>query len=62
MKSKNKIDQQVCRKCGCMDNTPCFDKVTGTCWWVEEDLCSACATPAQIQNALNQMKKLSAQQ
>ncbi len=29
----------TCRKCGCTDNRAC----PGGCWWVEPDLCSACA-------------------
>ena len=28
----------VCRECGCTDITAC----DGGCYWVEEDLCSAC--------------------
>lgn len=31
-------DLAVCRKCGCTDNNACPDG----CFWVEEDLCSAC--------------------
>ena len=29
----------VCRVCGCTEYNAC----EGGCWWVEEDLCSACA-------------------
>jgi len=29
----------VCRQCGCTDWSPCDEG----CWWVAEDLCSACA-------------------
>lgn len=32
-------DEQVCRVCGCTKNNACL----GGCYWVEEDLCSACA-------------------
>ena len=28
-----------CRECGCTDNSGCEDG----CYWVEDDLCSACA-------------------
>jgi hypothetical protein len=37
-----------CRKCGCTEFNACL--VDGVpCWWVEEDLCSACAgTPSLI--------------
>jgi len=31
----------ACRECGCTDNDACFP----SCFWVEPDLCSACATP-----------------
>jgi len=31
-------DEQVCRICGCTNEHPC----DGGCYWVEEDLCSAC--------------------
>lgn len=31
-----------CRACGCTDNNACQSFLTGPCWWVEEDLCSAC--------------------
>ncbi len=30
--------QQKCRVCGCTQNRACPEG----CWWVEEDLCSAC--------------------
>lgn len=29
----------VCRECGCDEEHPC----EGGCFWVDEDLCSACA-------------------
>ncbi len=29
---------QTCRKCGCADHQAC----PGGCYWVEDDLCSAC--------------------
>jgi len=32
-------DVQICRVCGCSNEDPC----EGGCYWVEEDLCSACA-------------------
>jgi len=34
---------RACRVCGCTDTAPC----TGGCWWVEPDLCSACAAVAE---------------
>lgn len=30
---------RACRQCGCTDDQPC----PSGCFWVEEDLCSACA-------------------
>jgi hypothetical protein len=33
------LDEPTCRECGCSDSLACPDG----CWWVEEDLCSACA-------------------
>ncbi|MDD5703994.1 MAG: hypothetical protein PHU23_18330 [Dehalococcoidales bacterium] len=32
-----------CRVCGCSEFDPCFDENNDPCYWVEEDLCSACA-------------------
>ena len=42
----NDICQNVrsCRVCGCNDENGCID-TPDPCHWVEEDLCSACATP-----------------
>lgn len=34
------FDVEECRVCGCTDEIACEDG----CYWVEEDLCSACAT------------------
>lgn len=31
--------RRACRECGCTQNRAC----PGGCWWVEPDLCSACA-------------------
>lgn len=30
---------RCCRECGCTDTQPCEEG----CWWVTDDLCSACA-------------------
>lgn len=35
----NAMPVQKCRVCGCTD----FNACPGGCWWVEADLCSACA-------------------
>lgn len=32
----------ICRRCGCSELDACVGKA-GACWWVEADLCSACA-------------------
>ena len=32
-----------CRVCGCWEYNACPDEDFGACWWVEPDLCSACA-------------------
>lgn len=33
------LDEQRCRVCGCTQNNAC----PGSCYWVEDDLCSKCA-------------------
>lgn len=32
----------VCRVCGCTEDDAC-ETPNGTCFWLESDLCSACA-------------------
>lgn len=32
-----------CRVCGCTDDRACVGGPLGTCYWVTEELCSACA-------------------
>jgi hypothetical protein len=49
----------TCRICGCSNNNACSDQETGTCWWVQESLCSACATKEEKQAAINQLRTLS---
>lgn len=38
--------ERVCRVCGCTENNACIgkDDAKDCCSWIEEDLCSACAT------------------
>ena len=36
-------DEPRCRVCGCTQNNAC----PGGCYWVEEDLCSACVEKAE---------------
>ena len=37
---------QTCRRCGCddFDCAVCIERTGEPCWWVEPDLCSACAS------------------
>lgn len=52
MKDKKKIPSddlsliaiRECRICGCTDDdcTQCVEKTGKPCYWVQEDLCSAC--------------------
>jgi hypothetical protein len=41
----------TCRVCGCTDYdcTQCIKKTGAACYWVEPDLCSACAADAKMQ-------------
>lgn len=44
------LPDQECRVCGCTDADGCVEVVngrTGTCVWVDDDLCSACAEPGR---------------
>lgn len=38
--------EQTCRVCGCTnyDCRQCIEKIGEACWWIEPDLCSACAS------------------
>ena len=48
--AKAKPGPGVCRVCGCTDDncSQCVEKTGEPCYWVEPDLCSACATPEQL--------------
>jgi len=37
-------NQRICKKCGCTDDncSQCIEKTGHPCYWVTEDLCSAC--------------------
>jgi hypothetical protein len=43
------VSVRSCRVCGCTDEEACLyiweDGEPHTCYWVEPDLCSECATP-----------------
>lgn len=45
----NGFDIRACRICGCTDADcrQCIKRTGSPCYWVEEDLCSACATSDQ---------------
>lgn len=45
-------DEMICRVCGCTDYDACEHPVTGTCSWVEVDLCSTCADAAAEEQQL----------
>lgn len=51
------MDEMKCKVCGCTWNNACIDGRYGTCYWVENSLCSACATPEQLEDYDIQMKK-----
>jgi hypothetical protein len=39
--------ERRCRVCGCTQNdcSQCIEKTGSPCYWISEDLCSACAVP-----------------
>jgi len=44
--SEAEIKIRRCRICGCTDDHACVTE-EGPCYWVEQDLCSACASKTQ---------------
>lgn len=42
------FETRLCRVCGCGEYDACMTEDHGACWWVERDLCSACAFEAVI--------------
>lgn len=38
---------RVCRVCGCTDDDclGCIERTGEACWWIDDDLCSACQEP-----------------
>lgn len=42
---------QTCRICGCTDDdcSQCIEKTGDACYWIEDDLCSACTGELEIQ-------------
>jgi hypothetical protein len=47
----------ICRICGCSDLDACESTNGEKCWWVNDDLCSFCATPQEVAQELK-LKKL----
>ena len=49
--------QPRCRVCGCIetDCSDCVERTGEPCFWVESDLCSACATPEQRDAAIAEL-------
>src|SRR4051812_11121566 len=47
---QHRLEPPACRVCGCTDDdcTDCIRKTGAPCWWVEEDLCSACADLSRV--------------
>lgn len=44
---------RACRRCGCTENTPCWDgRLMECCCWVEQDLCSACLSRPEFERFL----------
>jgi len=39
------VQEGVCRVCGCSDLHACVNDAGDACFWIEEDLCSNCASP-----------------
>lgn len=42
-------DTGTCKLCGCTENDACLDSDGIGCFWVEDDLCSECGTPEQVE-------------
>jgi hypothetical protein len=54
MSEKKQPNVRTCRICGCTDDDchQCIEKTGEPCYWVEDDLCSACAGTLPDFNAL----------
>jgi hypothetical protein len=42
--------ERSCRECGCTDNDcrGCIERTGRPCYWVKDDLCSACLVPVSL--------------
>lgn len=47
--------EQACRICGCTWNNACITD-EGSCYWVESDLCSACARKIEMGSARQELR------
>lgn len=47
-------EKRTCRICGCTDDDcrQCIEKTGLPCFWIEDDLCSACVNEAYPENKL----------
>ena len=44
---------RACRRCGCTENTPCWDvRLDTPCAWAEWDLCTACLGRTEFERFL----------
>ncbi|RZJ91321.1 MAG: hypothetical protein EOO20_05430 [Chryseobacterium sp.] len=46
----NQLEEQICRACGCtdLDCRQCIQETGEPCYWIEENLCSACIHKVQV--------------
>lgn len=46
----SKDNVRTCRVCGCTDNdcTQCAERTGKPCYWVDDDLCSACVEKEEV--------------
>ena len=56
VKAETTIAVQACRECGCTNDKGCKDPATGTCFWVEKDLCSMCCSEDKRRSVLGYMR------
>lgn len=56
--SKKKQKVRACRVCGCTDDncSQCIKKTGEPCYWIEEDLCSACEDAGDFQLVMEKLK------
>jgi hypothetical protein len=58
-KSDGYGDTGTCKRCGCSNFDACVDPDTGhACYWVKEDVCSACATTSEVTTMEDEFKEM----